>query len=121
MADLQGFSEDVVEKVSRPSRLLADIRLHPFLGPRLILKGGTALNLFYLAAPRLSVDADLNYIGAEDAETMAMERSAILAGLQAVAQGQCYRVTIGTDAHALSSCFLAYRSPQALDIPHRRR
>jgi len=29
-----------------------------------LLKGGTALNLFLLDLPRLSVDIDLNYIGA---------------------------------------------------------
>lgn len=114
MVDLQGFSEDVVEKVSRLCRLLSDIRIHPFLGPRLVLKGGTALNLFYLAAPRLSVDADLNYIGAADAATMTMERLAILAGLRTVAQGQGYRVTMGGDTHALSSCFLAYRSARGV-------
>ncbi|MCK1643229.1 nucleotidyl transferase AbiEii/AbiGii toxin family protein [Bradyrhizobium sp. 157] len=30
------------------------------------MKGGTALNLFYLGLDRLSVDIDLNYVGAED-------------------------------------------------------
>jgi len=33
------------------------------------LKGGTALNLFLLDMPRLSVDIDLNYLGA-DRDTM---------------------------------------------------
>jgi hypothetical protein len=36
----------------------------------MVLKGGTALNLFVLDVPRLSVDIDLNYIGAADRETM---------------------------------------------------
>ena len=30
---------------------------------RLVLKGGTALNLFFFDLPRLSVDIDLNYVG----------------------------------------------------------
>ena len=42
------------------------MRAHPFLGRRMALKGGTALNLFVLDFPRLSVDIDLNYIGACD-------------------------------------------------------
>ena len=41
-------------------RLLEAVRTHPFLGPRMALKGGTALNLFVLDLPRLSVDIDMN-------------------------------------------------------------
>ncbi|WP_241657571.1 nucleotidyl transferase AbiEii/AbiGii toxin family protein [Flavobacterium cerinum] len=33
------------------------------------LKGGTAINLFYRAFPRLSVDIDLLYIPMDDRET----------------------------------------------------
>ena len=38
------------------------------------MKGGTALNLFVFDTPRLSIDIDLNYVGAEDRETMLLER-----------------------------------------------
>ena len=110
MAVPRVFSPDVVEKVARLCRLLSDIRIHPFLGPRLVLKGGTALNLFYLDVRRLSVDADLNYIGALDAETTALERPSILVALRAVAEGQGYRVSQSSEAHASSACSLAYRS-----------
>jgi hypothetical protein len=37
---------------------------------RFTLNGGTALNLFLFDVPRLLVDADLNYIGAQDRATM---------------------------------------------------
>ncbi|MCG2795115.1 MAG: nucleotidyl transferase AbiEii/AbiGii toxin family protein [Actinomycetia bacterium] len=40
---------------------------------KLVLKGGTALNLFYLDMPRLSVDIDLNYIGAAGRERHALQ------------------------------------------------
>lgn len=30
---------------------------------KFVLKGGTAINMFYMGMPRLSVDIDLNYIG----------------------------------------------------------
>ena len=33
------------------------------------LKGGTAINLFHLPMPRLSVDIDLTYVPIEDRET----------------------------------------------------
>jgi predicted nucleotidyltransferase component of viral defense system len=110
LAEPRVFSPDVVEKVIRLCRLLSDIRIHPFLGPRLVLKGGTALNLFHLGVRRLSVDADLNYIGALDAETTAIERLSILVALTAVAEGQGYRVIQISDAHASSACLLSYRN-----------
>ena len=50
------------------------MRSHPFLKGRLALKGGTALNLFIFDVPRLSIDIDLNYVGAPDREVMLAER-----------------------------------------------
>ena len=41
-----GFAADTLEKVWRLLGLLKLIDAHPFLGPRVALKGGTALNLF---------------------------------------------------------------------------
>ncbi len=55
-----GFALESYEKVRVLVRLLDAIRAHPFLGPRIALKGGTALNLFVLDLPRPSVDIDLN-------------------------------------------------------------
>lgn len=69
-----GFPADSLEKVWMLVRLLRMIVAHPFLGPRVALKGGTALNLFVFDLPRLSVDIDLNYVGAADRETMLAER-----------------------------------------------
>src|SRR5204863_7395988 len=63
--------------------LLESIRSHPFLKERIALKGGTALNLFVFDVPRLSVDIDLNYIGALGRETMIAERPKIEQALQA--------------------------------------
>ena len=64
-AEATGFRSDVIEKVAYLLGLLEAIRSHPFLKGKLVLKGGTALNLFIFDAPRLSVDIDLNYIGTE--------------------------------------------------------
>ena len=50
---------------------------HPSLKGRWVLKGGTALNLFVLRHPRLSVDIDLNYIGALEREEMLEKRPRI--------------------------------------------
>ena len=67
-------------------RLLEGFQAHPFLKGRLALKGGTALNLFEFNVPRLSVDIDLNYIGAIDLEKMQAERPKIEQALKAVCQ-----------------------------------
>jgi predicted nucleotidyltransferase component of viral defense system len=79
-----GFQVESYEKVHVLVRLLDALRTHPFLGPRLALKGGTALNLFILDLPRLSVDIDLNYIGAPDRATMLAERPRVDLALQQV-------------------------------------
>ena len=46
--------------------------------------GGTALNLFVFDVPSLSVDIDLNYVGAESREAMLDERARLEEALQAV-------------------------------------
>jgi len=69
------FDELAAEKANRLLMLLEEITLDEFLGDgRLCLHGGTALNLFIMDAPRLSLDVDLNYIGRIDREEMLEEK-----------------------------------------------
>ncbi len=79
-----GYSAESYEKVYRLVQVLEGVRAHPFLGTRLALKGGTALNLFILQLPRLSVDIDLNYVGAADRPTMLAERPRVEQALEQV-------------------------------------
>ena len=74
IAEATGFDPVQLEKVIRLRQLLIEFRKHPFLRERLVLKGGTAVNLFYLELARLSVDIDLNYIGQLGREEMQRER-----------------------------------------------
>lgn len=67
---LTGFRPDILEKVAYLLALLEGFNRHPFLKGKLALKGGTALNLFVFDVPRLSIDIDLNYIGAVEREGM---------------------------------------------------
>jgi Nucleotidyl transferase AbiEii toxin, Type IV TA system len=95
-----GFSVDMLEKASRLLALLDAIRSHPFLGSRVALKGGTALNLFVFDLPRLSVDVDLNYTGALQREVMVAERPKVDQAIHAL----CGREELGVrrvpDEHA---------------------
>jgi hypothetical protein len=77
-AKATGFdANNNLEKLLRLRELLTEFHKHPFLRGKLVLKGGTALNLFYLDLARLSVDVDLNYIAHVDREKMLAERSPI--------------------------------------------
>src|SRR4051812_46477599 len=79
-----GFRPESLEKAFRLLSLLEAIKSHPFLRSRVALKGGTALNLFLFELPRLSVDIDINYVGAQDRTTMLAERPKLEEAIQAV-------------------------------------
>jgi len=98
----------VVEKVRRLLRLLDAIRGHPFLGGRVVLKGGTALNLFLWDVPRLSVDLDLNYIGSESRENMLADRPLVEQGIEAVCRRQGISVGRVPGEHAGGKWRLRY-------------
>lgn len=104
------FNQQSVEKVLCMLGLLREMHRHPYLGPRLVLKGGTALNLFHWDCPRLSVDIDLNYVGAVSAEEMDQERAELLRAIERVCRSEGYRVQYGRDAHASTTMHLRYLS-----------
>jgi predicted nucleotidyltransferase component of viral defense system len=76
-----GHPPATLEKVLRLLDLLDEIARDDALHGRFALKGGTALNLFHLELERLSVDIDLNYVGAYDRATMLAERPLLEAAL----------------------------------------
>lgn len=105
-----GFPIDSLEKVSMLVRLLNLVAAHPFLGPRVALKGGTALNLFVFELPPLSVDVDVNYIGAADREMMMAERTKLDAALVQVAGRLGLGVKRTPGEHAGGKWRLSYTS-----------
>lgn len=88
-----GYKPEILEKVYRLLDVFQQIMSIPFLQERLVLKGGTALNLFYFEQlPRLSVDIDLNYIGALSREKMLSEKLQIIEAIhQILSQNQFER------------------------------
>ena len=77
-----------MERVAQLLGLLDAMQRHPFLRGKLALKGGTALNLFVFDLPRLSVDIDLNYVGAESREAMLEERPRLEEALRAASDAK---------------------------------
>ena len=94
-----GFRGEMLEKVAHLLNLLRAIRENDFLRTRLALKGGTALNLFHFKMSRLSVDIDLNYIGAADRETMVAERPELEARLSSLCEREGYVIRHTPDTH----------------------
>ena len=109
-AEATGFSPDMLEKVAHLLGLLDALRSHPFLKGKLALKGGTALNLFIFDVPRLSVDIDLNYVGAEDRATMLLERPKLEQAVQAVFAREGFTVVRIPEEHAGGKWLLRYQS-----------
>jgi predicted nucleotidyltransferase component of viral defense system len=103
-----GFQVESYEKVHVLVRLLEAVRQHPFLGPRMALKGGTALNLFVLDFPRLSVDIDLNYVGVSDRATMLADRPRVEKALQQVAGRMGLVIKRAATEHAGGKWRLSY-------------
>jgi predicted nucleotidyltransferase component of viral defense system len=100
IASETGHQPGTLEKVLRLLDLLQEIAADDVLGSRLALKGGTALNVFYLPLDRLSVDIDVNYIGAVDRDAMLAERPALEEAANRLLAAQGYQVRRQPDEHA---------------------
>ncbi|NCC57711.1 MAG: nucleotidyl transferase AbiEii/AbiGii toxin family protein [Synergistales bacterium] len=109
-AEATGFRPDVLEKVAHLVGLLNTMQSHPFLKGKLVLKGGTALNLFVFDVPRLSVDIDLNYVGDENREGMLEDRPKVEQAVQSVFAREGFTVRRIPEEHAGGKWSLRYES-----------
>jgi predicted nucleotidyltransferase component of viral defense system len=105
-ASASGYPLASLERVYRLAALLGEIVDR---GPdELLLRGGTALNLLYLEAPRLSVDLDLDYVGTADAGEAQRRRPALLAELEELAGQAGYLVEQSRQSYAMAHLILRY-------------
>ena len=109
-SEATAFRPEVLEKVIHLLNLLTVFQRHPALGGRLALKGGTALNLFCFDLPRLSVDIDLNYVGAAGRDEMLADREKLERAVQVVCQREELHVTRVPSDHAGGKWRLRYGS-----------
>ena len=110
LAQETGHQAGTLEKVLRLLDVLQEIGSDRLLAGRLALKGGTALNLFHLGLDRLSVDIDLNYVGALDRTAMEAERPAIDAAIERLLVSQGYGIRRRPDEHAGGKWIARYTS-----------
>jgi hypothetical protein len=81
-------------------------------GGELLLRGGTALNLLHLGAPRLSVDLDLDldYVGAADVVQAKPRRPELLREIERLAIEAGYHVEHMRPSYAMAHLLLRYQN-----------
>lgn len=115
--ETSGYSAQTVEKVERLLELLTEINGHPYLASRLRLHGGTALNVFHMSMPRLSVDADLTYVGQVEREAYEAERPVLEKAVHDLGTRMGYQVTTSAKVEHSGRTFkLRYRYGDQPDL-----
>lgn len=109
IADETSFNKNTCEKVLRLLSVL-DFINHGELSGTLALKGGTAINLFMLDLPRLSVDIDLDFDLPLDRDGMLARRAEVDSLIRLFMENEGYRLSNKSRfAHTLDSYIFAYR------------
>lgn len=111
------FIQNNLEKVVRLLDVLIFIstELDP-CGDKLVLKGGTAINLMYTNLARLSVDIDLDYIGSLDKEKASKDRDTIMDALDNYMLGEDYEIS----SKSRGSVILASRTYSFANASHNK-
>jgi predicted nucleotidyltransferase component of viral defense system len=111
LSEKTGFHKDVIEKVHRLTAILEYINSNAFLRDRLVLKGGTALNLTIFNLPRLSVDIDLDFHSYASREKVLEERVKVKELLHAYLEREGYNISKKSKDHfALESIVAGYQN-----------
>src|SRR5574344_666660 len=111
MSHETGFPGDNLEKVCRLVEILSYFEQDKLLKKRLVLKGGTAINLTVFSMPRLSVDIDLDFEGDCSKDEMLDFRSKITDDIQSHMTFSGYALHPHTkNPHSLDSFVYKYRN-----------
>lgn len=104
-----GFLKNYLEKMFRLLDVLITLKSNPVTKDAFVLKGGTALNLFILEFPRISIDIDLNYVRFISKSGMLKDRKLITSEIQKLFQSE-YQLEITKEVHALSQFTFHYQT-----------
>ena len=103
------FIRDNLEKVIRLSNILEFLVSNDNLKGKVVLKGGTAINLTVFDMPRLSVDIDLDYCINSDKDTMMADRTIIGQEILGYMQSNGYTLHPSSkNTHSLDSMVFSY-------------
>lgn len=110
-ADETGFLKHYIEKVVRLLDVLIFIFSESIFKDKLLLKGGTAINLVHTNMKRLSVDIDLDYFGALDKDTAFKDRNLLEKELDEYMTNNEYEISSNSrSSFALFSRIYKYRN-----------
>src|SRR6516165_6671661 len=84
-----------LERVIRLIDILDAFGADALIGSRVALKGGTALNVFHSDLDRLSVDIDVNYVGATEKERMDADRPGLEDRIERLMESKDYAARRG--------------------------
>jgi predicted nucleotidyltransferase component of viral defense system len=111
IASSKGYRPEILEKVCLLLEFSEQIKSSKTIRETLVLKGGTAINLFCTKElPRLSVDLDFNYIGSLDLDKMRSDREKISDAILDNAAKLNMSVKRNPQRHAGSKVVLVYNS-----------
>jgi len=109
IAGSKGFIKDNIEKVLRLIDVLEFLNTDVRLKDKLVLKGGTAINLTVVDFPRLSIDIDLDFTENLDKDSIAIFRVNFREILDEFIEAERYRLNEKPRIHyALDSFMLNY-------------
>lgn len=91
------------------TKILSGIFKNKEIGSDFALKGGTALNFIYLNIPRLSVDLDLNFIGATGKKEMLARRKVIPGKIAGLADSLGYSMVKKPSSYIIERYVLRYK------------
>jgi len=99
-----------LERVIRLMDILDAFGADMLIGPRVALKGGTALNVFHSDLDRLSVDIDVNYVGAVEKECMEVDRPGLEDRIERLMESKGYAARREPSEHAGGKWIYRYAS-----------
>lgn len=106
VAAATGFPPGGLERVFRLVTLLQAVSER--VGPEISLRGGTALNLIHLDVPRLSVDIDLDFVGATHAQDAVKRRDSLMEELASVGRSLGYGPVLERPSYAMGHLRMEY-------------
>ncbi len=98
------------ERVIRLIDILDTFGADALIRPRIALKGGTALDVFYPDPDRLSVDIDVNHVGAIEKERMDADRPDLEDRIERLMESKGYAARRGPSEHAGGKGIYRYAS-----------